>query len=1192
MNAGAENSPPVKAAAPGDASALSPAPSSVLRIPDHELLRRIGGGSYGEVWLASNAMGAYRAVKVVYRRSFEHERPYQREFAGIQRFEPISRSHQGLMDILQVGRNDAAGYFYYVMELADDVGAERSDGVMECRSDAENPSALNPTTPSLHHSIAPFPPDPDSYAPKTLKSEIYRRGRLPLEECLGLGLRLADALSYLHKQGLVHRDIKPSNIIFVQGVPKLADIGLVAEVGQTISFVGTEGFIPPEGPGTPQADLYSLGKVLYEISTGKDRQDYPDPPTNFADSNDNHGLLEFNEVVFNACASDVRKRYQSAEEMHHELALVRSGHSLKRLRAVERRLALATKVGAGILVLTILAGTAYLQASRAERTATHRLVRLNVANAVRSMDDGDFFGALPWIAEAIRLAKGDSSEEEMHRYRFEAVLRACPKLSALCAHEQRIYHAAFSPDGRRSVTASADHTARVWDTSTGQLLLPPLKHEDDVRKAAFSPDGRRIVTYSHEGMMRIWDAATGQQVCPGIQHSLEPRSIAFSPDSQRIVTSSGAHSISEEEIVQRIFPNGQRVVVPHSPGETVGQAQVWDAATGQPIGPALRHAAAVHQARFSPDGQKIVTVSDDQTAVIWDASTGQAIAPPLKHGAKVRQAVFSPDGRLVLTASEDGTAQLWDAATGRLLGSPLRHAKGVLHAAFSPDGRKIVTTSRDQTACLWDALSGQLLCLPLRHDNDVWHAEFSPDGQRLLTAGSEPVVRVWDAASGQLLAPLPHNNSGTYATFSPDGRQVLSVSRDPIARLWDLSPLSPGSLRLEHHDEVHNAEFSRDGTRVLTASADQVARAWDTATARPVTPWLHDPATDRNAHFAAKFSPNGRLVVTAGSFRARIYDAAQGHLECFLPNGTNWVRCATFSPDSQRVVTASQDHTARVWNALTGQPISPALQHPSPVWDAAFSPDGRRLATVCGNYDDSRTTAARVWDATTGQPLSPPIKLPGGTGHARFSPDGQRLLTTSASVPQEELEARVWDWRTGRPAAPPLRHADGVPWAEFSPDGHRVLTASFDKTARIWDAKSGRPLTPALKHDRQVEHAAFSPDGRRVVTACGDGAARVWDAATGERLTPPLKHQGSVLWAEFSPDGRRVITASQDHTARVWDLPKTERPLADLLLLAGLLSGQHIDGTGGLAPLPAEELMSAWRTLRAKYPAQFALGSN
>src|SRR6185295_9698084 len=99
------------------------APQSKALLPqvtDHDLIRCIGSGSYGEVWLARSVIGTYRAIKVVYRQNFENERPYDREFSGMKKFEPISRSHEGLVDILQVGRDDQAGYFYYIMELGDD----------------------------------------------------------------------------------------------------------------------------------------------------------------------------------------------------------------------------------------------------------------------------------------------------------------------------------------------------------------------------------------------------------------------------------------------------------------------------------------------------------------------------------------------------------------------------------------------------------------------------------------------------------------------------------------------------------------------------------------------------------------------------------------------------------------------------------------------------------------------------------------------------------------------------------------------------------------------------------------------------------------------------------------------------------------------------------------------------------------
>src|SRR5437763_317479 len=160
----------------------------------------------------------------------------ERELAGIRKFDPVSRANDGFVDVLHVGQSEA--YFYYVMELADD--------------------AVSGETIS-----------PDTYSPKTLSRELAQRSRLPFEESLEIGITLSKALSYLHRRGLVHRDIKPSNIIFVHGLPKLADIGLVADMKDPKSFVGTEGFIPPEGPGTARSDIFSLGKVLYEASMGE-----------------------------------------------------------------------------------------------------------------------------------------------------------------------------------------------------------------------------------------------------------------------------------------------------------------------------------------------------------------------------------------------------------------------------------------------------------------------------------------------------------------------------------------------------------------------------------------------------------------------------------------------------------------------------------------------------------------------------------------------------------------------------------------------------------------------------------------------------------------------------------------------------------------------------------------------------------
>ena len=268
--------------------------------PDYQLFNPpFGEGAYGKVWLARNAAGQWRALKAVYLASFdENTDPYEREFNGIKKYQPVSDKHPGLLRVEFVSEKQA-GYFYYVMELGD------------------------PLEPGWEG-------EPSTYRPRDLVSERARSHgrRLPVRECVRIGLALSDALDFLHGQGLTHRDIKPQNIIFVNGQPKLADMGLITDIrplDQERTLVGTPGYMPPppERPGTPQADIYALGMVLYVLSTGRKAAFFPEIATTLVEGGDPADFFPLNTVILKACQPDPTQRYASAAEMHRALEKAR-----------------------------------------------------------------------------------------------------------------------------------------------------------------------------------------------------------------------------------------------------------------------------------------------------------------------------------------------------------------------------------------------------------------------------------------------------------------------------------------------------------------------------------------------------------------------------------------------------------------------------------------------------------------------------------------------------------------------------------------------------------------------------------------------------------------------------------------------------------------------------------------------------
>ncbi|HEX4824323.1 MAG TPA: WD40 repeat domain-containing serine/threonine-protein kinase [Candidatus Polarisedimenticolaceae bacterium] len=973
-------------------------------VADHEILKPIGGGSYGGVWLARSAAGQLRAIKVVMRKRFSSERPYEREFAGIRQFEPISRSHPGVVHILHVGRDDTAGYFYYVMEIADAV-----DG--------------DPAAPLA------------DYEPRTLASELKARGRLPQIEVLALGVQLAGALDHIHRHRLVHRDVKPSNVIFVDGQAKLADIGLVTGADEAKSFVGTEGFIPPEGPGSTQADIFGLGRLLYEAATGKDRCDFPDLPGELDawPASERSGLMELNEILSRACAPKASERHANAAELAGDLNVLLAGRSIRRVYGNEHRARRATQI-IGIAVLTALLalGASWFQQSQrrqAEERAGREAALRGRAEAAEGRAREDLRASL--LNQALALT---SSSEVDRRTRALAAIKAAAKIrpgidlrnaaiAALTAPELRVVRQwslpatdvlASRPDRqlRRYMRWNSDRTVSVHsiENDAELLRLPPAGSPADF--GTFSPDGSWLAVKYRDNVLGVWNLSAHTQSLVVGNIAL----FAFTPDSRRLIAA-----------------------------RTEGHLQVFDLASGresarQPLG-YVPGALAVHPtepiflisglgrrgieirrledgtlvrrldapemglaADWTADGKSLITAHGDFSVRVWDWPSMNAPRLVLRlHRAEPVFLATDPAGRFLMSVAWDSQAFLVDLRDGRLLSS--QAAQAVYAAGDRP--AFLLTNNVD-----WTLVELQppfaLEEVPL-HEKDKgpreavfsasgrWLATGGPDGIRILDRTTREVLRVMDDAPALRIA------------FSADATRLYAITLDRLCA-WELrTDPSTSRLRAErielpglgdrHFRDATSAEIFDGGERWLSIWRGPTAGHWSWAEGRfasdeidargelepgsndprvsPDGRWLawgnwhgHDAAIRRmGSHdppvvlkvagsVSVAFSPDSRLLAVGGSEEIRFYDVGTLNVVHTIPRQPSrpLSPVISFTRGSSLCAITLPPEEILLADTATGSELARLPASSFILWSVSFAPDDRFLAATSSDH------RVLIWD--------------------------------------------------------------------------------------------------------------------------------------------------------------------------------------------------------------------------------------
>jgi len=999
-------------------------------------------------------------------------------------------------------------------------------------------------------------------------------GRPTFHEAARVVADLAGALQYAHENGVIHRDVKPSNVMMDEdGQPHVMDFGLAKRSAGEITItldgevLGTPAYMSPEqarGEATKvdgRSDVYSLGVILYEMLTGElpfrgntrmllhqVLHDEPRPPRSLND----RIPRDLETICLQSMAKEPARRYPSARALAEDLKCymrdqpikARPVNSLERTwRWCRHNPKLASAAGstaASLVAVAVLAVLLAVYSNRRLLESYRHLAVVDFGLGQSACERGEVEAGVLWMERCLADAgkAGAADWTRLARANLAAWSRELPRLTGVLSHDGEVRFAAFSPDGQTVVTASSDHTARLWDVATGRPRSEPLRHDDPVEFAAFSPDGQTVVTASSDRTARLWNITTGQPRSEPMRHDSAVSRAGFSADGTTVLT------VDEQT------------------------ARHWDVATGRPNGALIRHGVAeLDLVSVSPDGRTLLVGGDNKPAQLWDMETGQRRGAPLPHPDKLWGAAFSPDGKTVATGSGDTKVRLWDVATGRSLGLPLDHEDHVMSLAFSPDGKTLVAGTDGKLTRLWDVKTGMRRGEPLRHDGAVWSTAFSPDGKTVLTAGWDNTARLWDAVTGRPIGrPFRHQGVINRATFSPDGATVLTASTDRTARLWDVAAPATVARPLHVRSGVRAAVMSADGQKVLVGTDGGEAILCDAASGQPVgKPWRHGGSV-----CAVGLSPDDATALS-GSVDGRVMFWS---VKTGLPIGQpielkQRVIASAFSPDKTTAVVTSFDQ-ARLCDLATGQPRGKPLQHGDMIAFVAFGPGGKVVVT---GSDDM---TARIWDGVTGEPLSPPLSHPNRVMSGALSPDGRTLLTGCM-----DGSARLWDVGTGLTRGRPLIHQGSVLSVAVSPDGNIALTASFDKTARLWDVATCNPRGQKLTgHNGPIVAIAVSSVGRLAATASFDRTSRLWDATLGLPVGPPLLHPDRTFSVQFSPDGSMVLTLCADGIARLWDIARLTREKERDPHWTETLTGLHLTDQEQIKVLDTE----AWQEHRRRPP--------
>jgi WD40 repeat protein/serine/threonine protein kinase len=965
--------------------------------------------------------------------------------------------------------------------------------------------------------------------------------------------RVARAVHYAHQRGILHRDLKPANILITGSsdqsssgehrsassvshaegpTPVVTDFGLAklvergSDITRSGAIVGTPTYMAPEQAKghhktiTTAADVYSLGVILYEVLTGRvpfkgetpmdtvlqliERE--PTPPRQLNRRID----ADLETICLKCLEKDPARRYESAEALADELDRWLAGESIRARpsTAWERarkwvwrkpHQALIAAMGLIIAFLCVIgapvAATGWVKAN--DLLATEAQARQEADTARKQAQNQA--EAEKRAAEAEKRAReaAEDARKQAEVARTEAQKQTEIARQALAEAQVRTYYARIGQIEGQLRSHNVLRARELLDESPAELrqwewnYLNRLCH---LELATCKP---------HNGAGMLWTAfmADGRVASLGWDNQVrvwEARTGRTLWAHAANATWGGCAALGPDDLLAFPTSDGKTPVV-----------EVWDTKKNRKVATCRGHQVPVAGVAFSPDGKRLASTAHDPSMRqcelrIWDAATGE----PQHSSAELAPwcVAFSPDSEQLAVGHSEGTLKVLDAASGAVKFSARKHASIIHGLAFRPGTHTLVTAGVDEIR-LWDTRQGKETGAMTKQNGNIFTIGFSRDGKRLATPACDMTIRVWDAETQEELFALGgHNRPVMGVCFHPTENRLVSVSSDGTARLWN-TPTTLEAIVQRDSAALRNAACSADGKRVATSSAYHAAGA------------------------------------------AKVWEADSGKL---LQTVKNVCSNAAISPDGRWLAVgplAAGENLVRIFDATTGQEVKTLKGHKAPVTQVAFSPDGKRLASIC-SFAEAQKPAGQAeikcWDVATGKELCTCQGLLVTTNGSAlsFSGNGKRLATSGLdrSNPRQAANvAQVWDVETGALLFTGQKHPDMIDaGVALSPDG-RYLAESFgmfeERAEIIVHDLTDRTAKHLKGHFSMIHGLAFAPDGKRLASASYDRSIKIWDPLKGEEVLTLHGHDSHVQSVAFSGDGRRLVSASSDKTFRIWDAP-------------------------------------------------------